>query len=1008
MKLHTNPGNFNSLKLLAAAELSGTKLEVVETKHDDKVVPYLSRNSLPVLEVFPSKFLFSVGAATRYLLKQQSLSPEDDSTVDRWLEWDSNQLQPLLVPYLVSTIGQNKADAFLLSQIQTLLKLLNAELKGRQTLTKVGITAGDLNLWGSVYPIFKPGKACIKGWEGLYPNIKAWFSGIEEEPAVQKSITVVVRGKDTIVFKESLLAQPVPVSLPSPSTVKPEKCTASSSKKQQGKNKPEKMEAEPAESQILAARPVTPEELAAAVKAWNSGKASCPKVRERVHPILPKEGERNIMITSALPYVNNVPHLGNIIGCVLSADVYSRYCRLRNYNVFYICGTDEYGTATETKAIEEGLTPQQICDKYNKIHGEIYKWFNIDFDYFGRTTTTHQTQIAQDIFWKLYNQGHILKESMEQLQCEKCNRFLADRFVEGTCPLCNFDDARGDQCDACGKLINAIELKSPKCKLCRSTPVIRSSDHLFLDLPKMESVLQKHLNDAFHKGTWTSNAKNITNSWIRDGLKPRCISRDLKWGTPVPLEGYEDKVFYVWFDAPIGYISITANYTDQWEKWWKNPDMVEMYNFLGKDNVPFHSVIFPCTLLGANDNYTIVNHMVATETLIMIVYRFYLLYVRPETQDSSFSWDDFLLKNNSELLNNLGNFINRALMFLSNNFEGTIQEMVLADEDKQLLAQVTRELCTYIENMEQAKIRDSIRNILSISRLGNQFMQTNKPWVLVKGSDADKKRAGSVVSLAGNISCLLSVLLQPYMPAVSDTIQQQLKCPKEANVIHPEFVCHLLPGHKIGQPSPLFEKIATAKMDALKEKFAGAPAPEKKEPKSSKSTGGTAVAKGPCDPAEVARLTEEVAKQGSVVRDIKAKKADKSEIDAQVAKLLDLKKRLALAQGQDAVPAAGGNKKKDKKAAKQPTSGQGSAPPASATPKASSNGPDKSPKVIQLTEEVAKQGNMVRDLKSKKADKSQIDGEVAKLLDLKRQLALAQGQDPDAAVGGGKKKSKKK
>ncbi|OWF40602.1 Methionine--tRNA ligase, cytoplasmic [Mizuhopecten yessoensis] len=1035
MKLHTNPWNFNSLKLLAAAELSGIKLEVVERKHDDKVVPYLTRNTLPVLEVFPNKFLFSVGAATRYLLNQQSLSPEDDSTVDRWLEWDSNQLQPSLVPYLVSVIGQNKPDAFLLSQIQTLLKLLNTELKGRQTLTKTGITAGDITLWGSLYPIFKPGKASIKGWEGLYPNIKAWFCRVEEEPAVQKSISVVVGGKDTGVFKDSLLAQPVPLSPPTPSSLKPDKVVADSNKKQQSKGKPEKMEADPAESQILAARPVTPEELAAAVKAWNSGKGSSPKVRERVHPVLPKDGERNIMITSALPYVNNVPHLGNIIGCVLSADVYSRYCRLRNYNVFYLCGTDEYGTATETKAIEEGLTPQQICDKYNKIHSDIYEWFNIDFDYFGRTTTTQQTKIAQDIFWKLYNQGHILKDSMEQLQCVKCNRFLADRFVEGTCPLCNFDDARGDQCDACGKLINATELKSPKCKLCKSTPIVKTSDHLFLDLPKMEPFLQKHLDSAYSTGTWSNNAKNITNSWIRDGLKPRCISRDLKWGTQVPLEGYTDKVFYVWFDAPIGYISITANYTDQWEKWWKNPKQVEMYNFLGKDNVPFHSVIFPCTLLGADDNYTIVNHMVATEYLNYEdgkfsksrgtgvfgnnardtgipadIYRFYLLYVRPETQDSSFSWDDFLLKNNSELLNNLGNFINRALMFVSNNFDGTIQEMILTDDDNQLLVQVTRELRTYIENMEQAKIRDSIRNILSISRLGNQFMQANQPWVLVKGSDADKKRAGSVVSLAANISTLLSVLLQPYMPATSETIQKQLNCPKEANVVHPEFLCHLPPGHKIGQPSPLFEKIAASKMDDLKKKFAGEPAPEKKETKSSKRTGGdaAAAASGPCDPVEVARLTDEVAKQGLVVRDLKTKKADKSEIDAQVAKLLDLKKRLALAQGQNSVPAAGGNKKKDKKSAKQPASGQGSAPPASVAPPASSNAPGSSAEVDRLTEEVSKQGIMVRDLKSKKAEKSQIDGEVAKLLDLKKQLALAQGQDPNAAVGGGKKKGKKK
>lgn len=1032
MKLHTNPGNFNSLKLFAAAELSGVEVEVVERKHEDKVVPYLASNLLPVLEVFPGKYIFSVGAATRYLLSGQPHAPDDEAILDRWIEWDGNQLQPSLVPYLVSAIGHNKPDAFLLTQVQAQLKLLNTELKGRQTLTQSGITAADVTLWGSLYPVLKPGKANIKGWETLYPNVKSWFCGVEEEPAVQKAVSVVVKAKDTSVFKDSLLAQPVPRSPPCPSVSKSDKSVADPDKKNKQQGKPEKMETEPAESQVLSAKPVTSEELSAALKAWNSGKAAWPKPRIRVHPVLPNEGERNIMITSALPYVNNVPHLGNIIGCVLSADVFSRYCRLRNYNVFYLCGTDEYGTATETKAIEEGLTPQQICDKYNTIHADIYSWFNIDFDYFGRTTTTQQTEIAQDIFWKLYQRGYILKESVEQLQCEKCNRFLADRFVEGICPLCNYDDARGDQCDACGKLINATDLKSPKCKLCRSTPVVKSSQHLFLDLPKIEPELQKHLDSVYGTGTWTHNARNITNSWLRDGLKPRCISRDLKWGTQVPLEGYTDKVFYVWFDAPIGYISITANYTDQWEKWWKNPRQVEMYNFLGKDNVPFHSVIFPCTLIGADDNYTVVNHMVATEYLNYEdgkfsksrstgvfghnaretgipadIYRFYLLYVRPESQDSSFCWDDFLLKNNSELLNNLGNFINRALMFVSNNFDNTIQEVHLTEDDQQLLALVTRELVTYIENMEQARIRDSIRNILSISRLGNQFMQANKPWVLVKGSEADKKRAGSVVSLAANISCLLSVLLQPYMPATSDTIQQQLHSPEVSKVIHHEFVCHLPAGHKIGQPSPLFEKIASSKMEELKKKFAGQPAPVKKDTKPAKSTGGAAVASGPADPVAMASLTEEVAKQGNVVRELKGKKADKSEIDTEVAKLLDLKKRLSLAQGQDAAPASGGGgKKKDKKETKPATKASGSVAEA-ATP-TSANGSADPAEVSRLTEEVAKQGALVRDVKAQKADKSQVDSEVAKLLDLKKQLALAQGLDPSTIGGGGKKKGKKK
>lgn len=481
--------------------------------------------------------------------------------------------------------------------------------------------------------------------------------------------------------------------------------------------------------------------------------------------ILPKDNCDNILITSALPYVNNVPHLGNIIGAVLSADVFARFNRLRGKNTLYICGTDEYGTATETKALEEGLTPQQICDKYHKLHAEIYAWFNIQFDYFGRTTTPHQTKIAQDIFWKLHKNGFILEDSVEQLHCAACDRFLADRFVEGTCPLCKYDDARGDQCDKCGKLINATELIDPRCKICKATPAIKTSRHLFLDLPKLQPEVEawfKKTTEA-ENNSWTTTAKVIAASWLKDGLKPRCITRDLKWGTPVPLDGYSDKVFYVWYDAPIGYPSITNNYVDDWEKWWKNPQQVQLYQFMAKDNVPFHSIIFPACQLGTRDNYTIVNHLVAVEYLnyedtkfsksrgtgvfgsdaretgiAADIWRFYLLYIRPESQDSNFSWDDFMTKNNSELLNNVGNFVNRALVFVSNNFDGIVPEMNLTDDDKQIVAAINLEIKAYLELLSGAKLRDGLRHLLNISRLGNQHIQATKPWELVKGDESSR------------------------------------------------------------------------------------------------------------------------------------------------------------------------------------------------------------------------------------------------------------------------------
>jgi len=324
----------------------------------------------------------------------------------------------------------------------------------------------------------------------------------------------------------------------------------------------------------------------------------------RATPKLPLKGQRNILVTSALPYVNNVPHLGNIIGCVLSADVYARFARARGYNVVYVCGTDEYGTATETKALEEGLTEQQICDKYHAIHRGIYEWFDIAFDKFGRTPTRYQTEIAQAIFRDLHARGLLLEKETEQLFSPGLNKFLADRYVVGTCPKCQYDDARGDQCDGCGNLLNPTELIKPRCKFSGTTPVLKATKHIFLDLPKIEPALQEWVATQSAKGGWSSNCLQVTLAWIRDGLKERCITRDLRWGTPVPLDGFESKVFYVWFDAPIGYISITASYTSEWEQWWKNPEDVEMVQFMGKDNVPFHTVIFPCTQIGTARPWT--------------------------------------------------------------------------------------------------------------------------------------------------------------------------------------------------------------------------------------------------------------------------------------------------------------------------------------------------------------------------------------------------------------------
>eukprot|EP00743_Colponemidia_sp_Colp-15_P002268 GILK01002458.1.p1 GENE.GILK01002458.1~~GILK01002458.1.p1 ORF type:complete len:998 (-),score=175.31 GILK01002458.1:102-3047(-) len=581
-----------------------------------------------------------------------------------------------------------------------------------------------------------------------------------------------------------------------------------------------------------------------------------PVTRYQRPVMLPKEGERNILITSALPYVNNVPHLGNIIGSVLSADVYSRFCRQRGHNVVYICGTDEYGTATETKALEEGLTPRQICDKYNKIHREVYDWFDIDFDHFGRTSTDKQTEVAQDIFMNLWNSKHLLEESMDQLYCQNCSKFLADRFVEGTCTKCGDPGARGDQCDACGNLLNSVELINPKCKMCGTTPVVRSSEHLFLNLPELKPRLESWIHKSSEKGKWSSNSVQITNAWIRDGLKPRCITRDLKWGTPVPLEKYSEKVFYVWFDAPIGYISITASYTDQWQKWWKNPEKVELVQFMGKDNIPFHTVIFPSSLIGTEQPWTLLHHVSTTEYLNFEggkfsksrkmgvfgdnaketgipaeVWRYYLLCNRPENSDAVFQWDDFAAKNNNELLPNVGNLCQRANAFLGSKMNFTVPARHdLQQIDLTLFEQVHDIFKQYLDALEAVRLKEGLKLSMELSSIGNKYLQDTQPWKLVQ--ERQVERAETVMNVVMNLIVLVGALLEPYMPAFTAKLFTQLNYGvpgKPLTVIGDiarandarAFLSLLPTGHRSGTATPLFRKLEEAEIQDLRRKFAG-------------------------------------------------------------------------------------------------------------------------------------------------------------------------------------------
>ncbi|KAH8596521.1 tRNA synthetases class I (M)-domain-containing protein [Bisporella sp. PMI_857] len=565
--------------------------------------------------------------------------------------------------------------------------------------------------------------------------------------------------------------------------------------------------------------------------------------------ILPEKGKENILITSALPYVNNVPHLGNVVGSVLSADVFSRYSKLRGRPTLYICGTDEYGTATETKALETKQTPQELCDEFHKKHKAVYDWFEIGFDYFGRTTTEKQTEIAQDIFLKLHKNGYLEERTTKQPYCEANNHmsFLADRFVEGTCPKCNYDDARGDQCDKCGNLLDPFELINPHCKIDGSTPVPRDTTHIFLRLDKVQPEIEKWFSKSSVEGAWPQNGVSITKSWLDKGLEGRSITRDLKWGTPIPLSGYEKKVLYVWFDACIGYPSITANYTKNWELWWRNPDEVKLYQFMGKDNVPFHTVIFPGSQIGTGDKWTMLNHLSTTEYLNYedgkfsksrgigvfgdsvaetglspSVWRYYLLANRPETGDTQFEWNAFIAANNNELLANLGNFVNRIVKFVNAKLDGVIPEFSPSHEEEsydfpKFIAEVNTHLAEYVADLEAVKLRSGLKKIMEISSLGNNLVQYR---IDNTNLQANPVRTHTIVGLALNLVHLLASISSPYMPSTAASIVAQLNTPLA--LIPDKWSGNALSGgHRIGKAEHLFSKIDDSKEAEWKSRYGG-------------------------------------------------------------------------------------------------------------------------------------------------------------------------------------------
>ncbi|MFP4567042.1 MAG: methionine--tRNA ligase [Spirochaetaceae bacterium] len=610
------------------------------------------------------------------------------------------------------------------------------------------------------------------------------------------------------------------------------------------------------------------------------------------------------LVTSALPYVNNIPHLGNLIQ-VLSADVFARYCRLAGYETLYICGTDEYGTATETRAREEGITPRELCTRYYTVHDEIYRWFNISFDKFGRTSTPKHTEITQHIFWKLYENGYIKEHTIEQLYSEESQMFLADRYVRGTCPHCGYEDARGDQCESCGKLLDPADLINPRSEIDNSTPVMKKTNHLYIDLPGIRPRLEEWVKTASVKGQWARNAVQMTQAWIRDGLKERGITRDLRWGIPVPLEGFQDKVFYVWFDAPIGYVSITMNLTDDWEAWWRDPENTELVQFVGKDNIPFHTVIFPSSLIGTGETWTMLHTMSSSEYLnyeggqfsksrgIGVfgtdardtgipadVWRFYIFYNRPETSDFTFTWDDFQEKTNGELIGNLANLVNRTLTFLYKNYGGTvvpIDEKKMDSSWKSFWEEVRGIEEQITGHLEFAQLRDAFRKVFQISSLGNRVFQAAEPW---KTKDSDPEATKTLLSHLVYLLRDLSILISPYVPDTAQRIASFIGA-READW---KDLGRLEGLSAVSRPDILFSQLTDELVGEMRERFSGSQAERKVREglaAGGESSAGAADAVAATDPAEefVSKVDLRAARIVSVERHPKADKLYVETID---------------------------------------------------------------------------------------------------------------------------------
>ena len=544
-------------------------------------------------------------------------------------------------------------------------------------------------------------------------------------------------------------------------------------------------------------------------------------------------------ITAALPYTNGPIHIGHLAGVYVPADIFARYQRLKNNDVAFICGSDEHGVAISIKAKKEGTTPQAIIDKYHAIIKQSFADFGISFDNYSRTSAPIHHQTASDFFKKLYEQGDFIEEISEQLYDEEAHQFLADRFVIGTCPKCGNPEAYGDQCERCGSSLNATDLIDPKSSITGSKPTLKATKHWFLPLNRYQEFLEKWILEG-HKSDWKPNVYGQVKSWLDDELKPRAVTRDLDWGIPVPVEGAEGKVLYVWFDAPIGYISSTKEWAERegkdWRPYWQDSD-TQLVHFIGKDNIVFHCIIFPAMLkaegsfilpvnVPANEFLNLEGNKLSTSKNWAVwlheylqdfpnqqdVLRYVLTANAPETKDNDFTWKDFQARNNNELVAIFGNFINRVAVLTQKYYEGVVpQADTYNNLDTETLRQIT-ELTEKIEqSLERYRFREAQQELMNMARLGNKYLADEEPWKLIK---TDPERVKTVMYIALQIATALAVASEPFLPFTSEKLKRMLQLGSITWENLKTNATELLKtGHRIGVAELLFEKIEDATIE---------------------------------------------------------------------------------------------------------------------------------------------------------------------------------------------------